>query len=143
MAVDPHFGVDHYGRPKMLTESQTIVYNIMTILLGRPGYYPSIPNMGMHVQQYLYNFVDEIDGEAIKQLLIQQCREFSPYVTDGSFDVIVATHDNPLKKEKTPLLIFKLPVILTGRDSELILGVTINEEGYFAFNYEFTRQQVI
>lgn len=142
-AVDPHFGIDHFRRPKVLTESQTIVYNIMTILLGKPGFYPSIPTLGMHVQDYLYNFADEIDGELIKRMLVEQCSDFSPYVQDGSFDVIIATHNNQIKKEVQPLLIFKLPVILTGRDSELVIGITMNEEGYFAFNYEFTKQQVI
>ena len=137
MAVDPHFGVDMYERPKVLSESQTVVYNILTILFGKPGFYPSIPTLGMYIQQYLYNFQDEINTELLKAELIAQCKDFNVAIYDGTFDVSVTTINND------PLLIFQLPTIITNAPSELVLGVTVNNTGDYRFNFVFNKVQYL
>ena len=72
---DPTMGVDNFNETKILSPSETVVRNILLILLGKPGFYPSQPNLGMDIEQYLYNFADEINTEELKLILIDQCHD--------------------------------------------------------------------
>ena len=137
MAVDPQFGVDSYNRAKILSESQTIVYNILAILFGKPGFYPSIPQLGMNIQQYLYAFEDEFDVNVLKSQLASQCRDFVDCIKDGSFDIIKSTY------EGRPLLIFMIPTIITNTETNLLLGVTTTSSGEYKFNFTFDNTQYI
>lgn len=137
MAVNPQFGVDSYNRAKVLNESQTIVSDILTLLFGKPGFYPSIPQLGMDISQYFYSFEDEFDTNFIKSQLASQCRDFIDVISDGSFDVIKSTYNNQ------PLLIFVIPTIITNTENNLLLGITINSGGEFKFNFTFDTTQYI
>lgn len=137
MAVDPQFDVDSYNRPKILNESQTIVNNILTLLFGKPGFYPSIPHLGLNIQQYFYTFEDEFDTNALKSRLASQCKDFVEFVTDGSFDIIKTTHN------EQPLLIFVIPTVITDTESNLLLGITLTSSGEYKFNFTFDNTQYI
>ena len=137
MAVDPQFGVDSYNRAKVLNESQTIVYNILTVLFGKPGFYPSIPSLGMNIQQYLYTFEDDFDINFLKSKLAAQCKDFIEQIQDGSFDIIKSTYNNQ------PLLVFVIPTIITNAESNLLLGITVNDKGEYSFNFTFDKAQYI
>lgn len=137
MPVDPQFGIDSYNRAKVLSESQTIVNNILTLLFGKPGFYPSIPQLGMNIQQYLYSFEDDFDTNFIKSQLAAQCRDFIDVIEDGSFDVIKTTYN------EQPLLIFVIPTIITNTESNLFLGVTLTNNGEYRFNFTFDEVQYI
>ena len=131
MAVDPQMGVDSYNRPKVLSESETLVRNIITLLFGKPGFYPSIPRLGMNIQQYLYVFEDKMDTSALKQEFASQCKDFVDVIEDGSFDIITTRY------KEQPLLIFVIPAKVANNEKNLLLGVTINDKGDFKFNFTF------
>lgn len=137
MAVDPVFGVDAYNRTKVLSESQTVVHNILTLLFGKPGFYPTLPQIGMNISQYLYSFQDSFDTNVLKATLASQCSDFIPQISDGSFDVIKSTYNGQ------PLLVFKIPTIITNNKSDLVLGVTLDNQGDFKFNFVFNKDQYI
>lgn len=137
MSVDPQFGVDSYNRAKILSESQTMVYNILTLLFGKPGFYPSIPSLGMYIQQYLYAFDDDFDTNFLKTELAKQCRDFVDQIYDGSFDIIKSTHNGQ------PLLIFVIPSVIANTETNLFLGVTLNNTGEYKFNFTFDNTQYI
>lgn len=137
MAVDPQFGIDSYNRAKVLTESQTIVNNILTVLFGKPGFYPSIPRLGMDIQQYFYSFDDTLNTDYIKSQLASQCRDFIDIIADGSFDVIKSNYNGQ------PLLIFVIPLTVAKTDSNLILGVTLTNKGEYMFNFTFDKIQYL
>ena len=137
MAVDPVFGLNHYNKPKSLSESETVAYNILTLLLGKPGFYPSIPQLGMNISQYLYSFEDNFDTTLIKAILAAQCSDFVPQITDGSFDVIKARY------KEQPMIVFKIPTILANEKNELVLGITMDGHGALQFNFVFNKQQYI
>ena len=128
-SVDPVYGVNNFNETKVLTEAETLVNNILMILFGKPGFYPSIPWLGMDIQQYLYKFEDEIDDLKIKSKLASQCREFLPNIEDGSMDVYSTTYQG------RSMLIFQLPVIVDDNSVILSLGVTINTKGEMVYNF--------
>lgn len=128
-SVDPVYGVNDFNETKVLSESQTLINNILMILFGKPGFYPSIPWLGMDIYQYLYRFDDEIDTLKIKSKLAAQCQEFLPDIQNGSMDVYSTTH------QERPVLIFELPILVDKATSVLALGVTVNTKGEMVYNF--------
>ena len=135
--VDPVFGIDNYNRPKALSESESIAYRIMTLLYGKPGFYPSIPTLGMNIQRYLYSFEDDFDVDILKAELARQCQEFLPQIQYGNFDIIQTTYN------EQPMLVFIIPTILTGETKDLVLGVTMTKTGEFQFNFVYDKDQYL
>lgn len=128
-SVDPVYGVNNFNETKVLSESETLINNILMVLFGKPGFYPSIPWLGMDITQYLYSFEDEIDTLFIKSKLASQCRDFLPDIKDGNMNVYSTSYDG------RPVLIFELPILVDNTTSVLSLGVTINKKGEMVYNF--------
>lgn len=137
MPQDPTYGINNFGTPKVLNESSTVVNNILTILMGKPGSFPSQPQLGMNISQYLYNFDDDVDTVSLKAQLAYQCSDFLDDIQNGDFDII-KTRD----EEGRPFMVFVLPI--KEIDSKtLVLGVTIDKNQYMIYNFQITESQVI
>lgn len=134
MAVDPIFGVDNFNNPAVLQEDETLVNNILTVLFGKPGFYPSIPALGMDVTQYLYSFRDDLDTTSLLARLIYQCPDLDDAVSDGSLDCKYFMYQG------RPILGFTLPNI-TKNGGTLTLVVTTNDLGQPKYNFVFNKVQ--
>lgn len=134
---DPTFGVNNFERPKVLSITQTYVNNLLTILLGKPGFYPSQPTLGMDIKQYLYKYIDDINISEIKSNLINQCMEFMPEIESGEFDIYKTSYNG------RPMLLFRLPIIIDGKTLAMALGITINEKGEMIYNFVEDKTQYI
>jgi hypothetical protein len=130
MAVDPVYGLNNFKREKILSESETLVKNVMSILLGKPGFYPSLPSLGMNIGEKLYMFEDDVDTNEVKAALVSQCKDFMPYIQSGDIDVATSTYKGHL------VLLFLLPVIIQEKKVSIALGITLNEKGQIM--YQFT-----
>lgn len=126
---DPTYGINNYNLPKILSETESYARNVLTLLFGKPGFYPSIPTLGMDIGQYLYKFIDEINVSEIKNKLISQCEDFVPEVETGALDVELKV------LQDRPVLIFTLPVIRDDNAVAVVLGVTINNKGELVYQY--------
>jgi hypothetical protein len=129
MSVNPTFGVNDYEKSKTQTERQTIVHDILMILYGKPGFFPSIPSLGMNVKEYLYRAEDEIDTGEIKNLLRTQCSDFGTYIDDDSLDVEKTTYNGQT------VLLFILPTINDTGEKIAVLGVTLNSKREVVYNF--------
>lgn len=129
MAVDPTFSTNNYNKPKVLTEIETTVNNVLALLFGKPGFYPSIPDLGMDIKQYLYKFEDDINPDEIKTILARQCEDFVPDIQSGDLDVYVTNYNGQ------SALVFILPIITDQKSVSVALGVTLNEKGEMVYNF--------
>lgn len=136
MSVDPVYGVNDFNRPKVLAEDETYVNNLLMILFGKPGFYPSIPYLGMDVGSMLYMFEDEINVDKIKTDLAYQCLDFLPLIDNGDLDVVVTTY-----KGRT-MIIFQLPIIYKKKTTTLTVGVTLNDKGQLIYQFEEVDENV-
>ena len=134
---DPTFGVNNFERPKVLSVTQTYANNLLTILLGKPGFYPSQPTLGMDINQYLYKYIDEINLSEIKSKLIDQCTEFMPEIESGEFEIYKTTYNG------RPMLLFKLPIIIDEKTLAMALGITTNAKGEMIYNFVEDKNQYI
>lgn len=127
--VNPVFGVNDYNKPKFLTAKESYMTDVLMILLGKPGFYPSIPSLGMDIHSLLYKFEDEIDPDGIKSELIAQCNELDENIEMNSIEVVTTNYNGQL------MLIFVLPVIDDTKEVYLALGISLNEKGDIIFKY--------
>ena len=134
---DPTFGVNNFQKPKVLSPTQTDVNNLLLVLLGKPGFYPSQPTLGMDISQYLYMYIDEIDLGEIKSKLISQCADFLPEIESGEFEIYKRDYNGK------PFLLFKLPIVIDGKTLAMALGITINEKGEMIYNFVEDKNQYV
>lgn len=137
MPLNPTFSVNNYNKPKVLTEMESYVNDVLMLLFGKPGFYPSIPRLGMDIKQYLYSFEDDVNVEEIKATLVEQCEEFLPELQTGEMDVIKTEYNG------NTLLIFKLPIIGDTNKNSAAIGITTNEKGELIYNFVDSVNQVI
>lgn len=133
---DPAFGLNDFKEPKILNVDRTLVNCVMMILCGKPGFYPSIPDLGMDVRKYLYNFDDEVDLDEIRATLINQCSDLITEVDSGNIDV------QQIVKNEQKILVFILPTIKDS-ESSLILGVSLDKKGKLIYDFTFDKVQTI
>lgn len=74
LGYDVLFDTDSAYKPKVISTFQLCINTIITLLLMRPGQYPSIPELGIDIESYLYEYSDDptILNE-IKSKLSDQC----------------------------------------------------------------------
>ena len=130
--IDPGFGMNSFNTPKFYNESVTTAKYIITILGGRPGFFPSMPDLGMDIKRaLLYKDIDEIDTDVIKAELVRQCDVFITNIRNGTFDV-----QKVLYQDK-PLLIFIIPVTIERAAQRLAVGVMLNSKGETIYRIEY------
>ena len=124
--------MNSFNTPKFYNESVTTAKNIVTILEGRPGFFPSMPDLGMDIKRaLLYKDIDEIDTDLIKAELVRQCDVFITNIRNGTFDV-----QKVLYQDK-PLLIFIIPVTIERAAQRLAVGVMLNSKGETIYRIEY------
>ena len=129
--VDPKFGVNAFERGDFCNESQTVANNFLALLFGKPGFFPSMPELGIYVQSYIYQHFDEIDTESIKSKIITQCDDLMSWVNDGSFDVMKVEN----QRNGSPILLFKLPVQEKDVSKHFAVAVTLGDNESIVYNF--------
>lgn len=125
------FGLDDFHTPKMLNNMDVLVNAILMILFGKPGFYPSIPTLGIYIQQYFHYRQEELDIDAIKTALALQCSILSDYISEGSIDVQKTLTDSG----KLALLVL-VPTTEQVSNNMLVVGISTDESGTIVYNYE-------
>lgn len=135
--VDPTFSLNNFNRPKVLSKMETYVNNFLMLLFGKPGFYPSIPEIGMDIEQYLYQFEDDINTDEIKTKLVKQCEEFLPEIQSGTFNVLKSTYKN------NTLLVFVMPIIDDTQTHSVAIGITRNTKGELIYKFVENMDQTL
>lgn len=135
--VNPTFSTNKFNEPKMLSPMESYVNDILMLLFGKPGFYPSIPTIGMNIQKYFFMIIDDINTEEIKSDLVSQCSDFFPSVKNGDFEIVKTEYKG------RPLLLFVLPTIDDIKAHSVTIGVTTDEYGKFMYNFVENMTQMI
>lgn len=67
---DVLMAVDSTYKPKVISTFEMCVNTIITLLMMKPGQYPSIPELGINIDQYLHEYADDstLPNRIIEQL---------------------------------------------------------------------------
>lgn len=133
---DPTMGINNFGEMKVLSVSETICRNLLLILFGKPGFYPSNPTLGLDISNRLYEF-DSVDVDDIKVQLQNQCSELIPEIEARNFDVITTTYKGQ------NMLVIRFPIITDGNTLAMALGITSNGKGEFMYHFVEDKENLI
>lgn len=90
---------------------------ILNLIFLRPGTYPSIPNMGVGIQDYEYEYIDDVKDN-IRNKIEEQASLFLPDVPLASVEVTSVEYEG-----KTILLI----VISLDDNGQIVTGAVASE----------------
>lgn len=130
---EPGFGVNNFDQAKYNNETETVAHGFLNLLFGKPGCFPSMPEWGINIQQYLYAFEDQFDIDQLKAKIASQCSAFAEYINDGTLDIIMSSYKNK------PMLLIVLPLVVKNVKEHLAIGVTEDSNGNIVYNYTFAQ----
>lgn len=78
LGYDVCLDYDSAYKPKVISTFEMCVNIIMTLLFMKPGQYPSIPDLGINIESYLFEYADDKSiPRKIKTQLEEQCNRIS------------------------------------------------------------------
>ncbi len=83
MGYDLTFELNEFHKPRIRSELEMIKNIVLFILFSKPGQYPSLPTIGLNIEDRLYSFYNEIDEVELKNEIIKQC-EILKFFFDSS-----------------------------------------------------------
>lgn len=88
LGYDALMDCDAVGKPKVISTFEMCINSILMLLLMKPGQYPSIPELGIDIEQYLHEYSDDNTIiQTIKNELNDQCNRIQ--VTGIQTDVYI------------------------------------------------------
>lgn len=132
---EPTMGKDDFKQTKVKENWEAIATSICMVLFGKPGFYPTIPDLGLNIRQYRNMRLDEIDPDEIKLALSSQLPLLSDDIMDGLIEVETVNLPNG-----DAMLLITIPIgVSTEEDDDsdrLLIGLQQNGIGEMSFNYQ-------
>lgn len=124
LGYDATMGYDSASKPKVISTFEMAVNIILTLLLMKPGQYPSIPELGINIESYLFEYADDKSiPKKIREELEEQCNRLS--ITDITIDCIID------ELEGNPALILQIEgserMTIGSKSKKVIIGVSFDE----------------
>lgn len=125
LGYDVLMDVDSFNKPKVISTFELCVNSILTLLFMKPGQYPSIPELGIDIEQYLHEYADDKDiPQIIKEQINDQCNRIQ--ITGLEFDCYIDQTEDGTNA---------LVVVITGTDrltygadgSKIIIGISYDK----------------
>ena len=141
MAVfqEPAFGLDKFRKPLVYEDWEVVAQSIIIVLFGRPGFYPSIPQLGIHIQDYLNERLDKIDTDQLKGQLAYQLNIVSDLILTDEIKIMKKV----LVGYKIPALIILIPVIKGEDKSNVAISIVKSASDSVSYNYELVDESLV
>ena len=125
LGYDVLLDIDSMYKPKVISTFELTVNSIMTLLLMKPGQFPSIPELGLDIESYLFEYSD--DKVLLEKLQAKLYEQMNRLDLSG---VEVEFHSE-LTSDGTPALL----VVITGNEfvsygsksDKVIVGITYSK----------------
>lgn len=65
-------GINSFDKPEELTDVKAWSQLMLNLIFLKPGSYPSIPEMGVGIENYQYDFMDDTISELSAKIITQQ-----------------------------------------------------------------------
>jgi hypothetical protein len=125
LGYDVLLDIDSMYKPKVISSFDLTVNSVITLLMMKPGQYPSIPELGLDIESYLFEYADD---KTILQKLHAKLRDQMNRIDISGVDV---QFQSDYTEDGTPVLL----VIITGnkfvaygsRSDKVIVGITYSK----------------
>lgn len=119
-----------------MTGPEVVIQSVFMVLFGKPGCYPSIPELGMEIQKRRVWNIDESELEEIQYTLSYQCG----LIRDGLIDDVPKVQIGFIEGGN-PVLLFTIPVTNEDERFNIILGIT-QRDNETIYNYQLVNSML-
>ena len=134
--IEPAFGQDKFRKPKLLTGYEVVLQSILMVLFGKPGCYPSIPELGMYIQQYRMQRLDTIKIGELESTLKYQCGILRNGAVSTDVSMVKVQTD-----DLNEMLVITIPVVDDSDDFTLVIGVA-ERDNQIVYNYQLVNDML-
>ena len=136
---EPAFGLDKFRKPLVYEDWEAVAKAIIIVLFGNPGFYPSIPQLGIHIQDYMNERLDRIDTDQLRGQLIYQL---------GIISTLISTDEIVIKTRKFvgyryPGLVITIPIYKGEDKSNIAISIVASTSETLSYNYELVDESVV
>lgn len=132
MAVyyEPAFGLDKFRKPLVYEDWEALAKAILMILFGKKGFYPSIPELGMHIQDYTYHKFEDIDTDYLRAQLAYQLNVVSSLLASDELKFVKTR----LADSDDGVLLVTMPVYRDGPKNTIAITIVASNDA-ITYNY--------
>lgn len=95
LGYDVLLDTDSMYKPKVISTFEMTINSVLTLLLMKPGQYPSIPELGLDIESYLYEYSDDDTVvESLQAKLRDQMNRLDISGCDVSIDIDTMSDGN-------------------------------------------------
>ena len=138
---DTTFELDDFGKPRLRDELELIKNVVLYILFTEPGQYPSLPHIGLGINNILYSYYDEIVEEDLRDQIVNQCNALGIHFENG-----VVVIKKIIYKDKPSLIIhiertIDDEFIDTNNLNKYLIGITFDDLDKMIYNISNERRR--
>lgn len=130
------FGLDNYDEPLVLDDKKSIEQIFRNIFTTRPGTYPSQPEIGIDIREYLY--LKNPDMEELKRKIYRNSQGLFDYV---DFSQIIAQDITNNRGEKVIVII--LPITIDHKLYAMTMGISNGPDNDIIFQFQMKMEEKI
>jgi hypothetical protein len=135
---EPAFGLDKFRKPLVYEDWEAVAKAILIVLFGKEGFYPSIPALGMHIQDYTYRKFSDIDTDFLQAQLTYQLSIVSPLFSSGDLKFVKTR----LAGDDSPVLLITMPIYRKKEKNTIAITIVANDDA-ITYNYALVSASVI
>ena len=134
IGVDVTFELDKFGKPRIRSTLELVKNIILYVLFTKPGQYPSLPHIGLDIQNMLYTFFDDLDEEDLRDQIIRQCNALGVHFENGVVGIRKVMYRNK------PSLMVHIEVpeqdryLFNDDEEKYLIGITFDELDKMIYN---------
>lgn len=138
IGYDGTFALNEFNQPKLSSEIETVKNVLLFILFAKPGQYPSLPYIGLNLQEMLYSFYDEINETDLKNKCCEQCKMLGVYIQNNVIDFKKTIYQGKpslmIHIEGTETYPNGYMADKVGNSTKYLIGITLNDINEMIYN---------
>ena len=136
---EPAFGLDKFRKPLVYEDWEVVAQAIIIVLFGRPGFYPSIPQLGIHIQDYMNERLDMIDTDELSGKLMYQLSIISDLIQTDDIKIVT----KKLVGYNSPALIIFIPIYKGEDKNNIAVSIVQSSKDSVKYNYEIVDSSLV
>lgn len=136
---EPAFGLDKFRKPLVYEDWEVVAQSIIIVLFGRPGFYPSIPQLGIHIQDYMNERLDMIDTDELRGKLMYQLSIISELIQTDDIKIVT----KKLVGYNSPALIIFIPIYKGEDKNDIAVSIVQSSKDSVRYNYEIVDSSLV
>ena len=126
-----NLGINSFDNPTKLSELQAWSQLMLNLTFLRPGTFPSQPEMGVDIEKYQFDFIDDATAELSTKITDQQQKYLPDVPLTG---VVISTTEY----QKSPILLIQYIFSTRNGNVASVVAVDMNSKGRNFLNFDIS-----